>query len=146
RQRIPDARIGFFLHIPFPASQLAAMLPRSDELLSGLLGADLLAFHTYGHLHHFRSALLRVLALASALDRVDFEGRTISLSAMPIGIAPEQLTSVMSGAEFAGFQAELATQYEGRQVIIAVDRMDYTKGIPERLKAYRSLLHSRPEL
>jgi trehalose 6-phosphate synthase/phosphatase len=146
RRKIPDARIGFFLHIPFPASQLAAMLPRSDELLGGLLDADLLAFHTYSHLHHFRSALLRVLALDSGLDHVDFEGRTISLSAMPIGIAPEQLTSVMAGAEFAAYQAELARQYHGQQVIIAVDRMDYTKGIPERLKAYRRLLVGRTEL
>ncbi len=146
RQKLPDARIGFFLHIPFPASQLAAMLPRSEEVLRGLLGADLLAFHTYGHLHHFRSSLLRVLALESGLDHVDFGRRTISLRAMPIGIAPEQLTSVMSGAEFKDFETDLARRYEGQQVIIAVDRLDYTKGIPERLKAFRRLLRTRTEL
>jgi trehalose 6-phosphate synthase/phosphatase len=146
RERLPEARIGFFLHIPFPSSQALAMLPRRDEVLQGLLGADLVAFHTYRHLQHFRSAMLRILGIESSMDRIDVPPRTIALRALPIGIAPRQLTSAMSGnPEFDKALAALETEYRGQQVIIAVDRLDYTKGIPQRLKAFRRLLRGKPE-
>ncbi len=71
RQSLPDAAIGFFLHIPFPGSDIFAILPRGEELLNGVLGADLIAFHTHLHLQHFRMSLRRLLGLESAIDRVE---------------------------------------------------------------------------
>ncbi|HWQ55366.1 MAG TPA: bifunctional alpha,alpha-trehalose-phosphate synthase (UDP-forming)/trehalose-phosphatase [Bryobacteraceae bacterium] len=143
REAMPDARIGFFLHIPFPSSEVFGLLPRRDEVLRGLLGADLIAFHTHRHLQHFRSSLLRLLGLESSVGEVDVQGRTVHIEAMPIGIAPDDFRpDEDSEAHFA----ELRRQYAGLRVLIAVDRLDYTKGIPQRLRAFRRLLQGDPEL
>src|SRR3954464_67829 len=90
REKLPDAAIGFFLHIPFPASDVFAILPRGEELLQGLLGADLIAFHTHQHLQHFRQSLRRMLGIETAIDRMDVLGREVRLQALPISIAPQE--------------------------------------------------------
>jgi trehalose 6-phosphate synthase/phosphatase len=146
RRQAPHAKIGFFLHIPFPSSEVFAMLPRGDEVLRGLLGADLIAFHTHRHLHHFRSSLLRTAGIESSMDRVEFEGRTVRLEALPIGIAPETLSDLIArDPETASRIAELREKYAGKRVIVSVDRLDYSKGIPERFRALRGLLRGNPE-
>jgi trehalose 6-phosphate synthase/phosphatase len=147
REAAPAATVGFFLHIPFPSSEMFRILPRRAEVLRGLLGADLLGFQTFADLQHFRSSLLRVLGCDSRMDRVASAGRVTRLAAMPIGIAP---------AEFAGLLrddpatvealARYRERFQGRRVLLAVDRLDYTKGIPERLRAYRRLLEKAPHL
>src|SRR5580704_6383904 len=147
RAELPDAAIGFFLHIPFPSSEIFPILPRREELLQGLLGADLVAFQTHGHLQQFRAALLRVLGLESKIAEVAVGGRPIRLEAHPIGIAPEQYTDLLSHDETtAQLHADWAMRYRGRRVLLAVDRLDYTKGIPERLRAFAHLLRSSSEL
>jgi trehalose 6-phosphate synthase/phosphatase len=147
RAELPDAAIGFFLHIPFPSSEIFPILPRREELLQGLLGADLVAFQTHGHLQQFRAALLRVLGLESKIAEVAVGGRPIRLEAHPIGIAPEQYTDLLNRDETtAQLHAEWAARYRGRRVLLAVDRLDYTKGIPERLRAFAHLLRSSSEL
>jgi trehalose 6-phosphate synthase/phosphatase len=92
REVLPEAHIGFFLHIPFPSSEVFRILPDREQLLEGLLGADLIAFHTHSHLQHFRSTLLRVLGRESGLDHVEVGGRAVRIEALPIGIAPEELS------------------------------------------------------
>jgi trehalose 6-phosphate synthase/phosphatase len=147
RDELPDAAIGFFLHIPFPSSEIFPILPRREELLEGLLGADLVAFQTHGHLQQFRSALLRVLGIESKIAEVAVGGRPVRLEAMPIGIAPEEYTDLPSGDEAtAQHYAEWVARYSGRRVLLAVDRLDYTKGVRERLRAYSRLLRSSSEL
>ena len=147
RDRLPDAAIGFFLHIPFPSSEIFPVLPRREELLEGLLGADLLAFQTHGHLQQFRAAILRVLGMESRIEEVAFGSRPVRLEALPIGIAPEEFTSLLKTDEKTIQQyADWMEQYRGRKVLLAVDRLDYTKGVPERLRAYAQLLRSSPEL
>ena len=147
RAELPDAAIGFFLHIPFPSSEIFPILPRREELLQGLLGADLVAFQTHGHLQQFRAALLRVLGLESKIAEVAVGGRPIRLEAHPIGIAPEQYTDLLNHDETtAQLHADWAARYRGRRVLLAVDRLDYTKGIPERLRAFAHLLRSSSEL
>ncbi len=147
REAMPEARIGFFLHIPFPSSELFRLLPGREELLHGLLGADLVAFQTHGHLQHFRSSLLRILGLESQLDNVDAGGRAAHLEALPIGIAPGEFRGLLSASkETREYLGEYRRRFEGRRVLFAVDRLDHTKGIPERLRAYRRLLLSSPEL
>src|ERR1700722_499926 len=147
RAQLPAAAIGFFLHIPFPSSEIFPILPRREELLQGLLGADLVAFQTHGHLQQFRAALLRVLGLESKIAEVAVGGRPIRLEAHPIGIAPEQYTDLLSHDETtAQLHADWAARYRGRRVLLAVDRLDYTKGIPERLRAFAHLLRSSSEL
>lgn len=147
RDKLPDAAIGFFLHIPFPSSEIFPVLPRREELLEGLLGSDLLAFQTHGHLQQFRAALLRVLGMKSKITQVAVGSRPVRLEALPIGIAPEQYTSLLDKDEKTAQQyAEWVARYKGRKVILAVDRLDYTKGVLERLRAYAHLLRSSPEL
>ncbi len=96
RDRLPDAAIGFFLHIPFPSSEIFPVLPRREELLEGLLGADLLAFQTHGHLQQFRAALLRVLGMESKIEQVAVGSRPVRLEALPIGIAPAEYTDLLT--------------------------------------------------
>jgi len=146
RERLPDAAIGFFLHIPFPSSEIYPVLPRREELLEGLLGADLLAFQTHGHLQQFRAALRRVLGVESKIGELVLGSRPVSLEALPIGIAPEEYSSLLESEETTAQQyAEWAASYSGRTVLLAVDRLDYTKGVPERLRTYAHLLRSSPE-
>jgi trehalose 6-phosphate synthase/phosphatase len=146
RNRLPDAAVGFFLHIPFPSSETFPVLPRREELLEGLLGADLLAFQTHGHLQQFRAALLRVLGLESRIADVSLGNRPVRLEALPIGIAPDEYAGLLKTDPRTQSQhAEWVKRYQGRKVLLAVDRLDYTKGVPERLRAYAHLLRSSPE-
>jgi len=147
RQKLPDAAIGFFLHIPFPSSEIFPILPRREELLEGLIGADLLAFQTHGHLQQFRAALLRVLGMESKIEQVDVGSRPVRLEALPIGIAPEEYTSLLTSDRAKAEQySDWVARYSGRKVLLAVDRLDYTKGVLERLRAYAHLLRSSPAL
>jgi len=147
REAAPEVRVGFFLHIPFPPSAAFRILPRREELLRGLLGADYLAFHTQRYLQHFRDSVLRLLGTPSRMDRVEAGGRTVRLEALPIGIAPEEFTGLLDGDEKTRrLLAEMRERFRCCKVLLAVDRLDYTKGIPERLRAYRQLLAGSPEL
>lgn len=147
REKLPDAAIGFFLHIPFPSSEIFPVLPRREELLEGLIGADLLAFQTHGHLQQFRAALLRVLGMESKIAELAVGSRPVRLEALPIGIASEEYTQLLNGDDkTAQHYAEWVERYRGRKVLLAVDRLDYTKGVPERLRAYAHLLRSSPGL
>lgn len=146
RERLPNAAIGYFLHVPFPASDIFSILPRGEELLGGLLGADLIAFHTHLHLQHFRMSLRRLLGTESAVDRLDLSGREVRLQALPIGIAPADFLGIKDQPETSDQLASLRERYKGRKLIVAVDRLDYTKGIPERLRTFRRLLTNNPEL
>jgi trehalose 6-phosphate synthase/phosphatase len=146
RAALPDAPIGFFLHIPFPSSEVFRILPRREELLRGMLGADLLAFQTHQHLQHFRTSVLRILGIESRIDQIDTGGRALHLEALPIGIAPEEFTALLETPGTQAYLAELKRRFQGRRILLAVDRLDYTKGIPERLRTYGRLLETAPHL
>jgi trehalose 6-phosphate synthase/phosphatase len=146
REAVPDISIGFFLHVPFPSSSVFRILPKREELLRGMLGADYLAFHTHRYLQHFRTSILRLLGLNSQMDRVELGKRIVKLDALPIGIAPEEFTDLLMKNEDTRKQlAQLKQNFSYRKIILGVDRLDYTKGIPERLRAYRKFLRDFPE-
>ena len=146
REAAPGLAIGFFLHIPFPPSDLFLILPRREELLRGLLGADLIGFQTQGHVQDFRQSVQRVLGLAPQMDRVVTEGRTVRVEARPISIAPRALTDVLARKAGRDALERLRQRFTGQRLLLAVDRLDYTKGIPERLRAFHRLLQGSPEL
>jgi trehalose 6-phosphate synthase/phosphatase len=147
RKAAPEARIGFFLHTPFPSSSIFRLLPRREEMLHGLLGADYLAFHTHSYLQNFRNSVLRILGVDSRMDRVQSGDRAIQLDALPIGIAPDQFTDVLTSDEETKDQlTRLRQRFPDRRILLGVDRLDYTKGIPERLRTFRRLLEETPEL
>ncbi|HVG31131.1 MAG TPA: bifunctional alpha,alpha-trehalose-phosphate synthase (UDP-forming)/trehalose-phosphatase [Pyrinomonadaceae bacterium] len=147
REAAPEVRVGFFLHIPFPSSSVFRLLPRREELLGGLLGADYLAFHTYGYLQNFRASALRVLGHDSRMDVIEVGGRSVRLDALPIGIAPEEFTGLLDGDDETKRRlAEMRERFRDRRLLLSVDRLDYTKGIPERLNTFRRLLKTYPEM
>jgi trehalose 6-phosphate synthase/phosphatase len=147
REAMPDGRIGFFLHIPFPASTMFRLLPRGEEMLQGLLGADLLAFHTHSDVQHFRDSVLRRLGMGSRMDAIDLGARTARLEALPISIDPKKFERMLHDdeGEMRGRLELLRMRYANRKLIVAVDRLDYTKGIPDRFRTFDRLLRDYPE-
>ncbi|HEU4640431.1 MAG TPA: trehalose-phosphatase, partial [Candidatus Binatia bacterium] len=137
---------GFFLHVPFPSSSVFRIVPKREELLRGMLGADYLGFHTHRYLQHFRTSILRLLGLTSQMDHVEFGKRIVRLDALPIGIAPHQFTDLLTKSAGTRKQlVELKQRFGYCKILLGVDRLDYTKGIPERLRAYRKFLQDYPE-
>jgi trehalose 6-phosphate synthase/phosphatase len=145
RDRLPRARIGFFLHIPFPSSEIFRLLPHREELLRGMLGANLIGFHTYGYARHFADALLGNLGIEPELDRVDVEGRNVSIGVFPMGIDVATFERVANSPELPERVAELRRAQGVERLILGVDRLDYTKGIPRKLLAMERLLERSPQ-
>jgi len=146
REAAPEISIGFFLHVPFPSSSVFRILPKREQILRGMLGADYLAFHTHRYLQHFRTSIMRLLGLNSQMDRVEVDRRTVRLDALPIGIAPDEFNDLLVKNEETKSQlVELKRRFSYRKIILGVDRLDYTKGIPERLRAYARFLRNSPE-
>lgn len=147
RDRRPDARIGFFLHIPFPPVELFAQLPWRKQILRGLLGADLVGFQTKLGAQNFSRAARR-FAGAKGTDRLlEFEGRQIRVEAFPISIDYERYEG-LSREERIQSEAERWKRDlgQGRKIFLGVDRLDYTKGIDVRLDAFEALLEGHPEM
>jgi trehalose 6-phosphate synthase/phosphatase len=145
RHRDAGARIGFFLHTPFPSAEIFRILPWRREILAGVLGADLVGFHIYDYLRHFRIAAMRVLGVEGEADRLAVDGRIVRLGAFPVGIDADRYWLAATGdPESLMHLANLPHELKGRRLILGVDRMDYTKGIPERLEAYELFLERFP--
>src|SRR2546421_2219986 len=141
RELRPDLRIGFFMPIPFPPPELFKQLPRRAELLRGLLGADLVGFQNSGGVHNFMRLAERLLGLRVRHQEIEFSGRVVRVGAFPISIDVgefERIAMSPSVRQRAGqIRADLGNP---QRVMLGVDRLDYTKGIEHRLKAYRELL------
>lgn len=146
RARGLDCAIGYFLHIPFPSSETYRSLPVREEILEGVLGADLIGFHSYEYVSHFRSSCLRVLGLESDPEAIHLPSHTARLGTMPIGIEPGELEQMAATEEAMAELRALRERFRGKQVIVGVDRLDYTKGIPQKLLAFEELLDNNPEL
>ena len=138
RHRLPDAQIGFFLHTPFPASDVFRVLPWRRELLDGMLGSTLVGFQTQEDAANFRSAVAAVAGCAVEKSTVIADGRRIEVGAYPIGIDSERLHD--------GSKPSRRFVRNGCRLLVGVDRLDYTKGIPLRLAAFERLLAASPAL
>lgn len=137
-------RIGFFLHTPFPTSEVFRALPNRNQLLEGLLGADLLGFHTYDYLRHFRSSLLRVLGIESETEKMWLDGREVRMGVYPIGHNHMGFDKEMRDPGFPAVLAEHSRHLSGKRMILNVERLDYTKGVPEKLEAMKRFLERHP--
>jgi trehalose 6-phosphate synthase/phosphatase len=146
RDRVPSARIGFFLHIPFPSSEVFRILPWRADVLRGLLGADLVGFHTFAYLRHFLASLLHVEGIEGEIDRVRLDNREIQLGVFPMGVDAVDFGERSQSPEVESELARIRNDAAGRQILLGIDRLDYTKGIPRRLSAVERLLDDRPEL
>ncbi|MHB8375907.1 MAG: bifunctional alpha,alpha-trehalose-phosphate synthase (UDP-forming)/trehalose-phosphatase [Dehalococcoidia bacterium] len=146
RRALPDARIGFFLHVPFPSSEVFSVLPWREEILQGLLGADLIGFHTPGYLRHFTTSLRRVLGVDVEFDSLWQDDCQVRLGVFPMGVDAARWANCGDSPEVAHEVASLREEADGRQIIVGIDRLDYTKGIPHRLVALDRLFGDHPEL
>jgi trehalose 6-phosphate synthase/phosphatase len=146
RKRLPDARIGFFLHIPFPSSEVFRILPWRREILRGLLGADLVGFHTRAYLRHFATSLTRIDGMDVRNDRVHLEDRTVRLGVFPMSVDTAVFEALARDPEVAADAAAIREDAGGRRILLGVDRLDYTKGIPRRLLALERLFAKEPAL
>jgi trehalose 6-phosphate synthase len=142
RERRPDLRIGFFLHIPFPPIELFMQLPSRDEIIRGLLGADLVGFQTPLGAQNFLHLAHHLFGLRRRGLSVEVDGRTVRAGAYPISIDVDEM-EVLSDSPEVRTRAEEIRDELGRPktIILGVDRLDYTKGIQHRLNAYRELLN-----
>jgi trehalose 6-phosphate synthase/phosphatase len=143
REKIPNAKIGFFLHIPFPSFELIRYLPWREEILEGMLGADLIGFHEYDYVRHFLSSVCRICGYDHNLSTLVVEDRKIRVDAFPMGIDYDTYADSANDPEV---QKKIQLfQNGGGKIIISVDRLDYTKGILKRLEAYDWFLTQYPE-
>lgn len=145
RDNKPKVNIGYFHHIPFPSYELFRVLPEREEVLEGLLGADLIGFHTHDYMRHFISAIYRVLNLNCNLDEVRLQDRVVHIDAFPMGINYEQYHDA-SNKPVVKRKAKVLKRKMGDQTtIISVDRLDYSKGILHRLNGFAQFLKNHPE-
>ncbi len=145
RARLPAATIGFFLHIPFPAAEMFQTVPGSRDLIEGMLGADLIGFHTSSYVHHFSRAALRVAGRPTEVDEVRLGSRTCKLLAHPMGVDAAEITRIAELPEVEAAVREHRGGDSGR-FMLGIDRLDYTKGLPRRLLAFERMLTRYPDL
>ncbi|HEX6643777.1 MAG TPA: bifunctional alpha,alpha-trehalose-phosphate synthase (UDP-forming)/trehalose-phosphatase [Gemmatimonadales bacterium] len=145
RRRLPDARIGFFLHIPFPAMEVFRILPWRAEVLGGMLGADLLGFHTDSYAAHFAESAAVLLGAEVGERHVVWQDCDARVGAYPIGIDAGRFEE-LARRRTVQRESESLKRGPGLRIIAGVDRLDYTKGIPRRLLAFERLLKRHPEL
>jgi trehalose 6-phosphate synthase/phosphatase len=154
KEQRPDVSIGFFLHIPFPSFEVFRTLPWREEILHGLLGSDLLGFHTYDYERHFLSSVSRILGYEVSFNDITYKDRLIKVDSFPMGIDYDKFHAFAKAnqEQTDKTQSELqrrldlhATATPDAKMILSIDRLDYTKGIANRLKAFEHFLEKYPE-
>ncbi|CAA0841866.1 Alpha-alpha-trehalose-phosphate synthase [Striga hermonthica] len=149
RKRFNRVRLGFFLHSPFPSSEIYRALPVRAELLQALLNSDLIGFHTFDYARHFLSCCSRMLGVSYQSKRgyigLEYYGRTVSIKILPVGIHMGQLRSVLDLPETEAKVFQLRESFSRRTVLLGVDDMDIFKGITLKLLAFEQLLTQHPE-
>ena len=149
RKRFNKVKLGFFLHSPFPSSEIYRTLPVRDEILRALLNADLIGFHTFDYARHFLSCCSRMLGLEYASRRgnigLEYYGRTVGIKIMPVGIHLEQFDVSLKQADTRWRIGELHEEFKGMTVLLGVDDMDIFKGIGLKFLAMEELLNQHPE-
>ncbi|XP_010531916.1 PREDICTED: alpha,alpha-trehalose-phosphate synthase [UDP-forming] 1 [Tarenaya hassleriana] len=137
-------KVGWFLHTPFPSSEIHRTLPSRSELLRSVLAADLVGFHTYDYARHFVSACTRILGLEGTPEGVEDQGRMTRVAAFPIGIDSERFIRALEVPEVQQHMRELRERFAGRKVMLGVDRLDMIKGIPQKILAFEKFLEENP--
>lgn len=147
RAKFPDMPIGFFLHIPFPSFELFRLLPAAwrTELIEGLLGASLVGFHTHDYAAHFLTSVLRTAGYEHQLGTLTLRDRVVKVDTFPMGIAVDQFVEAATSKQAEDSMAEMREKCAGKKVIFSVDRLDYTKGVINRLRGYDLFLKKNPE-
>ena len=143
RELRPKLRIGFFLHVPFPSSEVFRQLPVREEILDSLLHCDLIGFHDYSYLQHFGSTAMRLLGAEVNFMTAGYAGRKARLGVFPVSIDTEEFVKQSKKSEIAKLAEEMS---QDQFLFLGVDRLDYMKGLDLKLKSFRHLLKTQPEV
>lgn len=147
RKEKPGAKIGFFLHIPFPSYEIFRLMPTGwkSAILHGILGADLVGFHTPDYVHHFIQTCKMIIAADNQFNKLQYDGRLIKADLFPIGVDYSKFSTVASNADIMSLRSQILANYQSKKIIFSVDRLDYSKGFMYRLEGYEEFLERNPE-
>ncbi len=154
KDEFPSVSVGFFLHIPFPSYEVFRLLPWRMQILEGLLGADLIGFHTYDYERHFLSCVRRLMGHETIFNRIRLETRVVKVDAFPMGIDYDKFHNAALQHQQRALKDKSKLQREiekyflmspDRKLVISIDRLDYSKGISKRLEAFEYFLENYPE-
>jgi trehalose 6-phosphate synthase/phosphatase len=145
RERFPNASIGFFLHIPFPSYEIFRLIPWRREILNGVLGSDLIGFHTYDDMRHFLSSVSRLAGLSNNQGQVTVGNRSVMVDSFPMGIDYDKYAQNAASPEALEREVHYRISLGDQKLILAIDRLDYSKGIPQRLKAFELFFERYPQ-
>lgn len=145
RSEAADVAIGYFQHIPFPSFELFRLIPWRCELLEGMLGADLLGFHTFDDSHHFLNAVTRLLPVNASSNVVMVNDRAVIAETFPMGIDNEKFELLSDDPEVLRQLESLKENFHHTRMVLSIDRLDYSKGIIQRLQAFELFLQLYPE-
>lgn len=141
-----NVKLGFFLHTPFPSSEIYRILPVRAEILQGVLGCDLIGFHTYDYARHFLSSVERILKLPTSPQGIRYNDRDITVGAYPIGIDVDKFLNGLKEETIQNRILQLKSKFGNDcKLIVGVDRLDYIKGVPQKLHAFEIFLETHPE-
>jgi trehalose 6-phosphate synthase/phosphatase len=145
RDTLPNVMIGFFLHTPFPSFEVFRNIPQRNQILEGILGADLIGFHTYDYVCHFLDSVRRILRYDYTLGQIINDNRVLKADAFPMGIEYERYASAASIPRVKREISAIRKKMGDRKIILSIDRLDYTKGILQRLEAFDLFLEKNHE-
>lgn len=147
REKFPEMPIGFFLHIPFPSWEIFRMLPRlwREEILDGLLGSSLIGFHTHDYVRDFLTSVMRTSGYEHQLGSLTLRDREVKVDTFPMGVEFDRFAQAAISKETELRVEELRQKCVGQKVIFSVDRLDYTKGLINRLRGYEMFLKNNPQ-
>jgi len=147
RKSVPNATIGFFLHIPFPSFEIFRSLPRSwrEAIINGMLGADLIGFHTHDYTQHFIKSVKRTTGSECRQNLIFTTDRIVKADAFPIGIDYEKFHNAVTDKAVMKEKLKIMNSLSDQKFIFSVDRLDYSKGLISRLKGYETFLEQNPE-
>lgn len=145
REAKPSAIIGFFQHIPFPSYEIFRLIPWRKELLDGMLGSDLIGFHTYDDVRHFLSTVTHLSGYRNSSNVVTVEDRPVVVESFPMGIDDQKFGEMISNTVVKQHIEELQQIFTHTRLILSIDRLDYSKGILQRLQAFDYFLQQHPE-
>ncbi|RCI14628.1 hypothetical protein L249_6975 [Ophiocordyceps polyrhachis-furcata BCC 54312] len=145
RRALPEARIGFFLHVAFPSSEVFRCLAVRRELLEGVLGANLVGFQIHEYARHFLQTCSRLLAVEATPEGLQLEDRFVDVVSMAIGIDPISLAAHRASQDVARWLRILRDRYRGKRLIVARDKLDHVRGVRQKLLTYELFLHRNPQ-
>ncbi len=147
RDRLPDAVIGFFLHIPFPSYEIFRLLPTKWKraILHGMLGADMVGFHTHDYVQHFIQSCKMILKIENQFTTILYRDRQLKCELFPIGINYQKFRDAITDETTVAIATKLEEHFFNQKLIFSVDRLDYTKGLDFRLDGYEEFLNKYPE-